>query len=324
MVIVYVLVIILFSFLLIKSADLALVSLKKISRRTHTGAFALPAVILAIGTSLPELFVAITSGLQNVSNFSLGVILGSNIANTTLVLGSAALLSGTVYVRGNLIKRDISIAFIAGMLPLLFILDGTLSRIDGLTLLAVYGAYASSFFRGTYKRIAKEEEHDPYLYRILKRFNEMHFGAGGKDYGKLFVSVALLLFSADMIVRSSRALAEITNVPIFVVGVILIAIGATLPELAFSLRALKEHSAEMFYGNILGSIIANSTLIVGIAAILSPVKIVALDKYLFAAGAFVFMFIFFWLFTYSKRRLDRWEAAILLGLYIVFVILEFL
>ncbi len=326
MIIVYLIAIVFSSFVLIKSADLALNSLKKISRRTKTATFALSAIVLAIGTSLPELFVSISSGLQGISNFSLGVILGSNIANTTLVLGGAALVSGTVYVRGDFIKKDLAIAFVAGILPMIFILDGSLSRIDGLTLLAVYGAYASSFFRGTYKRIASSRStHDPELYRILKRFSEINITSNGsKDYGKLFLALALLLFSSDVIVRLSKLIAETANVPIFVVGVVLVAIGATLPELAFSIRALKDKSAQMFYGNILGSIIANSTLIVGISAVLSPAEIKAIDKYMFAVGAFILMYVLFWFFTFSKRRLDRWEAASLLCLYIVFVILEFI
>jgi len=318
-----ILLLIIFSFLLVRSADLVIVALRRIARWTKTGVFALSAIILAIGTSFPELFVGITSALEKEPNLSLGVILGSNIANISLVAGLTAFVVGKVYVHGDFLKRDVWIALVAGILPIILVLDRELSRIDGLILLAAYGAYASSFFRTRFLEIAKEHKKESFFYRFLRRFNHLD-SKKTKEYGRLFVGIALLLFSADVIVKISIQLALIANIPLFVVGLILIAMGTSLPELAFSLRTLEDHEPSMFFGNLLGSTIANSTLIIGTVSVIQPIKILAVNQYFIAVIAFIVIFLSFWYFIRSKHRLDRWEAGFLLFLYAVFLLVTFI
>lgn len=320
-----ILLILFFSFVLIRAADLTIVSIKKIGARTHTGIFAISALILAVGTSLPELFVGFTSAVEGTPNLTLGVVVGSNIANIALVGGAAALYAGRVRVASNYLKRDVAIALIAALAPVLLILDGGLNRIDGLVLLAIYGSYASSFFRKRYMEVARgvKKETETGLHTMLREFNILD-SKNSREYGKLFVGIALLLLSSDLIVKFSKMLAESAGVPLFLVGLFVLAIGTSLPELAFSYRSLKDHEPSMFFGNLLGSTIANSTLIIGIAAVISPVQLRAFQEYLIATGAFVIIFAAFWHFIRSKHRLDRWESAILLVLYGLFVVLEFL
>ncbi len=319
MILVYVFLIVIFSLLLIKSADWVIIAIRRLARQTHTKAFALSAVVLAIGTSLPELFVGVTAALEGQPQISLGDTMGSNIVNITLVVGLAALVVGKVGVHGNFLKRDVWIALVAGVLPILLLLDGTLSRVDGMILLTVYAAYATSFFRTQFTQIAKEQQEEGYVYRFIRKFNHVD-AQKRKELGRLFVGLALLLFSADVIVKSSTALAEYAGISSFVIGLIVVAIGTSLPEFAFSLRSLEDHQPSMFFGNILGSTIANSTLVIGIVAIISPIEVVEMGKYLTAALFFVIVFLVFWLFIRSKHRLDRWEAGVLVLLYVVFVI----
>jgi cation:H+ antiporter len=311
-----------FSFLLLKSAELVIVALRRISKQTKTGVFALSAIILALGTSLPELFVGITSAMEKSSNLTLGVILGSNIANISLVAGLSALIAGKVRIHSNFFRKDILIALVAGVIPLLLLLDGKLTRVDGLILIVIYLAYASSFFRARFIRIAEEHKKESYVYRFFRRFNHVDTKIT-KEIGKLFVGVALLLFCADTIVKISTFLAVYTQVPVFVIGLVVIAIGTSLPELGFSLRSLEDGEPSMFFGNLLGSTIVNSTLVVGITALIYPIEGVSVVKYVPAAVVFLLVFTLFWIFIRTKHRLDRWEAAILLGIYFSFIIYEF-
>ncbi len=320
MILVYVFLIVIFSLLLIKSADWVIIAIRRLSRQTHTKAFALSAVVLAIGTSLPELFVGVTAALEGQPQIALGTTMGSNIVNITLVVGLAAFVVGRVGVHGNFLKRDVWIALVAGVLPMLLLLDGALSRVDGLILLTVYAAYATSFFKTRFTQIAKEQQEEKsYVYRFIRKFNHVDTKKR-KEIGRLFVGLALLLFSADVIVKSSTALAEYAGISGFVIGLIVVAVGTSLPELAFSLRSLEDHEPSMFFGNILGSTIANSTLVIGLVAIISPIQVINTGKYLTAAAFFVVVFLVFWLFIRSKHRLDRWEAGVLILLYVVFVI----
>lgn len=316
--------ILLFSLVLIKSADWVVVAVRRLAKQTHTGIFAFSAIILALGTSFPELFVGITSALEGNPSVSLGDITGSNIANIALVGGLAAFVAGRVRVRGEYLRRDVVVSMIAGVIPLVLLFDRTLNRVDGLILWAVYLAYATSIFRRRYVQIGKEQqEEESFVYRFMRRFNNINIDkAKRRELGRLFVGVALMLFSADMIVRFASKLAEIAHVPEFVIGLIIVAIGTSLPELAFSFRSLEDHEPSMFFGNLLGSTIANSTMVIGTAAIIHPIHLTAPDKYLVAVVTFIVVFISFWFFIRTKHRLDRWEALMLLFLYLTFVIVE--
>jgi len=314
--------IIILSMILIKGADMVIVAIRRISKTTHTGLFALSALILAIGTSFPELFVGITSAIEGSPEVSLGDVTGSNIANIALVGGFAALLVGKVRVSNAYLKRDVFIALIAGVLPLILLGDHILSRVDGLILLTAYFAYATSFFRRRYQQIGKEQQELSFIYRFLRKFNDIAFQRR-KEFGRLFIGFALLLFSADSIVRLATYLANLANIPNFVIGVVVIAIGTSIPEFVFSLKSLKEHEPSMFFGNLLGSTIANSTLVLGVVSLIHPIKIIAINHYMIAVVTFIVVFFSFWYFIRSKHRLDRWEASVLLLLYLAFLVAEF-
>lgn len=316
-----ILLIIVLSLVLIKSADWVIVAIRRISKDSKTAAFTISALILALGTSFPELFVGITSAIEGKPNLALGVVIGSNIANISLVAGVTALVVGRIRVHGTYLKRDVWIALAAGVLPLILVLDTKLSRVDGLILLAVYFAYASSFFRTRFVQIGEEQKQENFIYRFVRKFYNIDTEKK-REFGRLFVGIAVLLFSANAIVKLSSALATSFNIPLFVIGLIIIAVGTSLPELAFSFRSIKEHEPSMFFGNLLGSTIANSTLVLGLVAVIHPIEIIDTNKYFFAAAAFVVIYLAFWQFIRSKHRLDRREGVVLILLYVAFLVVQ--
>ena len=133
--------------------------------------------------------------------------MGANIANISLVAGLSAWVVGKVNVHGQFLRRDVTIALIAGTLPLILIFDGQLGRTDGLILIAIYGAYASSFFKHRFLQIAEEHKKGSYIQRFLRKFTQID-GNKSKEAARLFVGVAMLLVSANIIVRIARVLAE--------------------------------------------------------------------------------------------------------------------
>ena len=168
-------------------------------------------------------------------------------------------------------------------------------------------------------QIAKEQKQESYVYRFIRQFNHVD-ARKRKELGRLFVGLALLLFSADVIVKSATTLADQAGISGFVIGLVVVALGTSLPEFAFSLRSLEEHEPKMFFGNILGSTIANSTLVLGLVAVISPISVASISKYYLAATFFVLVFMTFYFFIRSKHRLDRWEAVTLILLYVVFLV----
>lgn len=315
--------IIVLSFVLIKAADFIVISLKKLSLHSRASTFTLSAILLALATSFPELSVAITSSLSQSSGLSFGNVLGANIANISLVVGTATLVTGKVRVHGSFLKEDVFFALLFGMTPLILIFDKTLGRVDGLVLILLYLAYTTGFFNERRKALVREHMTESLPLRFFRRIEQLN-GSVGKDLAKLFAGVAVLLFSANLIVSLAQNLATILNIPLFLVGLILISLGTTLPELAFSIRSLEDHEPTMFFGNALGSVIANSTLILGVAATIYPIQIANLNEYLIAIIAFVVIFLVFWIFIRTKMMLTRLEGGILLALYIIFVLLEFI
>jgi cation:H+ antiporter len=312
----------LFSLLLIKATDILVVNLKSFSQNVGLGKFAVTTFLLALATSLPELFVGITSALEGSPNLSLGNILGSNIADLSLVIGGAALISGAVNVRGQFLRRDVFYAFLAGAAPLVLLFDKNLTRVDGLILLALYGFYNVWVFKERSEELAKERgEEAGLIRRLIRRIN--HRGTR-TELAWIFLGVALLLFSADMIVKISEKMAVLINIPILLVGLLLVAVGTSLPELAFEMKAIREKEPAMVFGDLLGSIVANGSLVIGVTALIAPIRIQAFDEYLVATMAFVVAFGFFYLFIRTKKKLERWEAGILLGIYFLFVLVEFL
>lgn len=307
---------------LIKGADMVIVAIRRISRGGKANIFALSAIILALSTSFPELFVGIASALEGAPNISLGVVTGSNIANIALVGGLAAFVVGKVRVHGEYLKREIWVSLVASIIPLVLLLDGTLNRVDGLILIAAYLANASSFFRFRFIQIGREQREESFIYRFFRRFNHID-AERRKELGRLFVGIALMLFSANAIVRIGIYLADLVQLPEFMIGLIIIAVGTSLPELAFSFRSLSEHEPSMFFGNLLGSTIVNSTLVIGVVSLIHPITLVAANQYFVAVAAFILIFLTFWYFIRTKHRLDRWEAAIMLLLYLAFVVVEF-
>ncbi len=311
--------VIIFSILLIKSADLTVISLRKLINRSSIVGFS--AVIIAIGTSFPELFMGVTSSASGKSGLSLGVPLGSNIANIALIGAGAALITGRVYISDAVVKKIAGISFVCGILPYILLFDGKLTRIDGFILLLVYGAYTISFFRGFGEQAVKEYEMGLSFTKFIRKIRHISEDKW-KSLANVFIGISLMLFSADTIVKFSSVLGERSNIPIFIIGLFILAVGTSLPEFAFSLQSLKDKESSMFIGNLMGSIVANTTLVIGLSAVINPINSLSGRSYLIPAVAFVAVFLLFYLFVHSKRRLDRWEAGVLLGIYFLFFVIE--
>ncbi|MBU2051843.1 sodium:calcium antiporter [Patescibacteria group bacterium] len=308
-----------FSVLLIKATDIISESLNHLSRITRMGKFAITSFLLAFATSVPELVVGITAALEGRPSLSLGVVLGSNIANLSLVIGSAALIGGSLSVAGQWFKFDIFSVFLAGTMPLILLLDKTLSRSDGLILVMIYGIYNYGILMGKKRLVPPVSGR----FKLLILKNQLANKKMDRWLIWLFFWTAVLIFSANMIVNAAINFSHLLGAPVLLVGMFLVAVGATLPELTFEARAIKKHQAGMVLGNLTGSIVVNSTLILGLVSLIKPIKLDnGLNEYLLAAAAFGVMFLLFWLFIRSKKKLERWEGLALVMAYLLFVFLE--
>jgi len=305
-----------FSLILIKATDLVIIHLKALSIKTKLGGVFLTSLLVGLTTSLPELSVGIVSALEGIPNLSLGNIIGSNIADLSLVAGLATFLGGSLKINNGATKSDLIHAFLAGAAPLILLWDKTLSRVDGLILIFLYGFYNYFILIKRRKAVIDSEG---FITGLLRRIQHNHTG---KHFMLFFLGLALLIFSSDMIVKLAVGITSNINIPVLLVGLFLVAVGTSLPELVFELEAVMKKESDMFMGNLMGSIVANGTLIIGITALIHPIEIIALSQYLLATIFFVITFCLFFIFIATKHRLERWEGFILILTYALFVVLE--
>ncbi len=314
------------AFILIKAANLIVGQVEYFTRHARLRSFGVASIVAALSTSIPELIVAVTSAFSGKNALSLGNIMGSNIANISLVMGLAAVLGGVVKGSGQFVKQEVFYGFLIGTIPSLLLLDGSLSRLDGFILIGMYVMYTIKELAKTAspKKSASANTHK----NIITRIGLVHRWANAKAerHIALFIgSMTVMIISAELLVRTASSLANLVHVPVFLVGLLVVSIGTTLPELAFEIEAIKKRESSLAFGNIIGSIVANSTLILGISATINPIVLTGdLRAYLFSVISFILVFIVFWRSVWTKHRLDRLEGAFLVLAYTAFVITQYL
>jgi cation:H+ antiporter len=306
-----------FSFLLIKATEILVEALNNLAKISRMRKFALTSFLLALATSLPEIFVGVTAALEGKPSLALGNILGSNIANLSLVIGGAAMIGGTLAVSGEFLTRDLFYGFLAGVLPMILLIDDKLSQVEGLMLLAIYGVYNFTILKGKHKGMRQPG----LIKKMMAKFKDSQ---ADRQIAWVFFGAALLIFSADGLVKTGTLIAKRFQVPVFMIGLFLVSVGTSLPELSFELKAITKKEVGMVFGDLLGSIVANSTLVLGLTALIEPIVLQSgFEVYLTAAIAFVLVFFFFWVFVRTKKKLERWEGVVLFLIYLLFVIFEF-
>jgi len=266
--------------------------------------FIISLFLVAFSTSIPELFVGITSAVHHEPTFSLGDILGSNIVNLTFIAGLVILLSGKrVRLDRSMDRWQLGIAFACALAPVVLLFDGTLSRIDGAILLVLYVAYIGYVRRRMHTTRIEAQGARPPLTRTL-----VQFSAG----------IALLLVASQGIILVAERLSAGFNVAPFVVGVFAIAFSTSLPELAFGIRAALQKTPELSLGDVVGSSAVNATVILGIVSLVYPIVPIAHASVALIGVFSVVVFVTFF-FLIGVRRAYRLQGAALLILYLLFV-----
>lgn len=298
-------------YVLIRSGSLLVKSLFQMSRFLGVGEFALAFILMAFTTSLPEFFIGITSALADKPTLSLGNVLGANIINISLALGFVTVISGGFALKSEMAKKDIRLIWLISILPIVLAADLTLSRLDGVILLVVFIFYAR---------------------HLLKRRMKLDAGLNGADAatGKLFfkniflfiLGAVILLISSWFVVFSASQIASVLELPLFLVGMFLVAFGTTLPETVFGARSIRAEHEEMALGNVLGSVAFNSTWIVGLVALIDPIRINSLESFIYAAGFLILFFFYLVVLIRTRERLTITDGLLLMFFYVIFVIGE--
>jgi len=307
---------IIFAIILALSTSLVLRAMKQLARLTGLQRYALANLVLAMGTSFPELLVAIQSALAKEPSLSLGNILGSNIADLSVVIGGATLIGGSLAISKNVINSDIYYTFLIAAAPLLLLIDGQLDRLDGILLLLLF-----SFWQ-TISLGKKRERRSVGILEKIKEKLLNHRARLSFLIAKLIIGLAGLLAAAHQLVNMAHSMAIQFKISPLIVGIFIIGLGSSLPELAVEARAISKKEAAVALGDLFGSVVINSSLILGITTLIYPINLTQPRLYFFTTIFFLIIFSIFYLFIRTRAQLERWEGAILLMLYFILVAIE--
>lgn len=294
---------------LVIASEVVIQTLSKISGYLRVSEYVAAFILMAVATSIPELFVGITSALEKNAAIVLGTVIGANILNLTIVIGLPILIAGGITVRNKKMKKDTFYMFLLAALPsVLMLLGSGISRIDGIILILAFCAYGWHAIRerkGFRKRMSTRLSHWQAVYNSL-----------------LFAAAIIVLFaSAHFAVRSATNISMSFGLPPIFIGLFIISIGTTLPEIIVGIKAARSKHTSIAIGDVIGSVVTNSTLIIGVAAIISPIQA---NIFLFLIStAFMLLAAFlFSTFIESGSKLYQKEGVALILLYVLFLLVE--
>ncbi|MBW3004584.1 sodium:calcium antiporter [Candidatus Woesearchaeota archaeon] len=294
--------------IVLKSSDLALYGISNYAKKIGISPYLIGFLVVAIGTSLPELVASITGAFAGQTEIALGTIIGANISDLTLVLGIMLLVGRTINVEHPIVGKTFFRTLMLVSLPLILVSDGALTRPDGIILTGGFIAYIASLWLQEGK--------------LGKMKKDVKLKTLWKD-GLIFAGcVVALLLGARWLIYSASQIATLVGISPYVIGLTLIALGATLPEVTVQVKSVLKGISSLAFGNLIGSIVANSTLVLGIVAIIRPIEI---NPWSIApAAAFMMGAVFLSLYFMTKKTITWKHGIFLVAIYAVFFAAQFL
>jgi len=314
---------------LIKGADILIEGASSIAKKFGVSSFFIGLTIIAFGTSAPELIVSTLASLKGSAGIALGNIIGSNISNTLLILGASALVAPLV-VRKKTIKTEIPFSLLSILAVFILANDflinkispNNLSRIDGLILILFFSIFIFYTFgisrekegliEKTLEEIEEIEEHPKKMKTFLSIFY-------------IILGIIALAFGGNLIVKGALGISYALGISETLVGLTLVALGTSLPELAASLTAAKKGHTDMAVGNVVGSNIFNLLWVLGLSAVIRNISFSVFLNIDFIILFLITILLLFLIYFGKKNILGRGEGVFLLfiyAFYIVFLILR--
>jgi cation:H+ antiporter len=296
--------IILGAVLVLWGADRLTEGASEIARRLKITEIVVGLTVVAMGTSMPEFFVSMMSAVKGTSDLAVGNVVGSNIFNTLLIVGVAAVVAPMIIARST-VRKDIPVAFMASILLGVMCLDGVISRIDAAIMFVCFLLFMAYTIRSARKGEVEVSEEEQKGYGT------------GKSVFLIVYGLALLIVVSNIFVDAATFVARTFGVSDAVIGLTIVACGTSMPELATSVVAAKNGQSALAIGNVLGSNVFNILMVLGLTGLISPLQIngiTNIDLILqFAAVALV------WLFSYTKFKVERWEGALLSLVFLTYL-----
>jgi len=301
-------------FLLIKGAEFLVDGASSMAKLFAISEIAIGLTIVAFGTSAPELIVNVISSIQGHDEIAFGNIIGSNIFNILVVLGIAGLVK-PISVQRNTVRKEIPF-LLAGTIIVFFLANSMTSTYNGLTrfdgVLLIIGLLIFFFYVSRMSKSNVLDGIDIEVFTMKKSIMFIAFGVIG------------LFAGGEMVVHFSVLIAKSVGVSDKFIGLTIIALGTSLPELVTSVIAVKKNHFDLAIGNVIGSNLFNLFLVLGLSSIIHPIGFNLDLNVDFMFLIFITLVFFFTMYTGKKHKLDRFEAGIFVFLYIAYTVFIFI
>lgn len=299
--------------LLVWSADKFVSGASNVARSFGLSPLLIGMVIIGFGTSAPEMFVSALSSAQGNPGIALGNAYGSNITNIALILGLTALMM-PISVNSQVLKKELPILLLITVICVALLIDLNLSLIDAVILLIVFLGLVTWSIREGFK-----SGKDTFAVEVDGSLNEQTKPLR-KSYIMLFGGLVLLIISSRLLVHGAVGIASLLQVPDIIIGLTVVAVGTSLPELASSIIAARKGEPDIALGNIIGSNLFNTLAVVGISGVIHPTSFAKEILYR-DIGLMTALTVLLFIFCYGLRgkgRINRVEGGILLIFYIAY------
>lgn len=294
-------------FLLIKGADFFVEGSSSVAKLLRVPSIIIGLTIVAMGTSLPECAVSVTASLSGNNALAVSNVIGSNIFNLLVVCGFCALFT-PLAVQKDTIKRDIPFSLICTFVMLILGWIGmSLGHLDGVIFLVIFAGFIIMMVRSALNARSEVQEGDE--IEVLPVWKCIVFIIGG---------AIAIKYGGDFVVDGASFIASAMGLSQNLIGLTIVALGTSLPELVTSIVAAKKDEVDMAVGNVIGSNVFNILFVLGIAATISPVAFIfenVIDIIVLIAVTLII-----WFFAWSKNEINRKEGVAMLALYVIYMV----
>lgn len=302
---------------LIRAANWLVAGITEVAQYLKWREFVIAFFVMAIGSSLPNLFIGITAALDDIPQLSLGDVVGNNVIDFSLVIALAVFLGGTMNGESRVVQASTFFTSFVAITPILLLLDGTLGRGDALVLLLMFVFYSVWLFSHR-KLFGDNQKHQTEAQPILKfRGFLLHIAYA-------IAATVMIGFSAQGIVKSSLFFADTLQIPIVLIGIFVIGFGDALPEIFFTLTSARHGKNWLILGNLTGAVVVLSTLVLGTVALINPIEVGDFSPFAIARLFLMISSLCFLIFLRTDRKITKREAFVLFSLYILFLAAEIL
>jgi cation:H+ antiporter len=278
--------------------------------RMGVSSLAVGLTVVSLGTSAPEMVVSVQAALAGASDISVGNVVGSNVANVALILGLAALIRPMV-VEAKIIRIDAPIMIVASLVLVAVLMDGDASRMEGAWLVLGLVAYVTFTFW-------EARRETPLVREEIAAAAPQSSSSAPVAIGLGLAGVVLLVAGGDVLVGAAVELATSLGISQAVIGLTIVAIGTSLPELATSIIAATRGQGDIAIGNVVGSNIFNILGILGLTAVIHPLELGAIQWV--GMGAMLGLAFLLAVLIATRLRVERLEGGLLLGTFLVYLV----